>query len=291
MIESTQLPADLQAALAAASDRISPFASRVIYHSQTGSTNDAAARAAALGAPDGTLVLAESQTAGRGRLGRAWFSPPGAGLYASVLLRVGTSNTGDTRDTGNRKVDSPRGLRVPRGEIPLLTIAGGVALAEGLRAATGLDVELKWPNDLMSPGGRRKLGGILAEGSAAGDALECVILGFGVNLAGAAYPPAFADRATAVEVELGRPVDRGVVLVECLAALAARRRDLEQGCAADVRARWHALAPSARGRPVEWRADAGARRGIAEGIDESGALLVRVGGSLERIVSGEVRWL
>jgi BirA family transcriptional regulator, biotin operon repressor / biotin---[acetyl-CoA-carboxylase] ligase len=264
---------ELEQALRAAADRIAPFGRRVVHVDEIGSTNDEAARLAALGAEDGTLVIADAQTAGRGRLGRSWVSPPGAGLYASIVMR-------------------PQPLRplAPSGAEGLLTLAGGVALAEGLRAATGLAVELKWPNDLMAPGGRRKLGGILTEGSSEGAALVFVVFGFGINLHGV-FDGALADRATSLEAELGRPIDRTTVLVECLAALTERSRDLAEGRGADIRARWQAFAPSARGRSVEWTAHAGRRSGVAEGIDDSGALLVRVEGALERIVSGEVRWL
>lgn len=267
------MPRELEQALSAAADRIAPFGRRVVHFEQTGSTNDEAARLAGLGAEDGTLVIADAQTAGRGRLGRSWVSPPGAGLYASVVMRPPL-----------------RRPLAPSGAEGLLTLAGGVGLAEGLRAATGLAVELKWPNDLMAPGGGRKLGGILTEGSSDGTALAFVVVGFGINLRGG-FDGALADRATSLEAELGRPVERSAVLVECLAALAPRVRDLTEGRAAEIRARWQAWAPSAHGRPVEWTADAGRRSGVAEGIDDSGALLVRVGGSLERIVSGEVRWL
>jgi BirA family biotin operon repressor/biotin-[acetyl-CoA-carboxylase] ligase len=267
------MPPELEQALRTAADRIAPFGRRIVHVDVIGSTNDEASRLAALGAEDGTLVVADAQTAGRGRLGRSWVSPPGAGLYTSIVMRA----------------DARRPL-APAGAEGLLTLAGGVALAEGLRASTGLAVELKWPNDLMAPGGRRKLGGILTEASSEGTGLVFVIFGFGINLRGV-FDGALADRATSLEAELGRPVDRSTVLVECLAALAGRARDLADGRVADVRARWQAWAPSARGRSVEWTADAGRRSGVAEGIDDSGALLVRVGGALERIVSGEVRWL
>src|SRR5690606_6342284 len=142
----------------------------------TASTNDEAARLAAAGATQGTTVVAAAQTAGRGRLGRAWFSPPGAGLYASVVIR------------------DPRAA-------PLLTLAAGVAIAEGIRAAAGLPVEIKWPNDLVVDAGlgrRRKLAGILTEGSSGVDGLQFVIVGFGVNLLPAAYPADIADRATSL---------------------------------------------------------------------------------------------
>src|SRR6185436_9792131 len=112
----------------------------------TSSTNDVAAHLAELGANEGTIVAADAQTAGRGRLGRSWFSPPGAGLYVSIVLRP----SGDLSKTGNPSA--------------LLTLASGVAIAEGVGASTGLPVEIKWPNDVMI--GRRKLAGILAEATA-----------------------------------------------------------------------------------------------------------------------------
>ena len=114
-------------------------ASRVYWFTSVGSTNDIAASLADAGAGEGTTVVAEAQTSGRGRHGRVWHSPPGAGLYMSVILR-------------------------PADAQPLLTLASGVAIAEAVRACTGLPAEIKWPNDVMI--GKRKLAGILAEAAA-----------------------------------------------------------------------------------------------------------------------------
>jgi BirA family transcriptional regulator, biotin operon repressor / biotin---[acetyl-CoA-carboxylase] ligase len=245
--------------------RVAPFLQAVHFFPEIGSTNDEAARLAHDGAPDGTLVLADAQTAGRGRIGRSWFSPAGTGLYASIVFR-------------------------PSSAWPLLTLAGGVALAEGVRAATGFPVQLKWPNDLMSPGGR-KLGGILTEGATAGGVVQFVVFGFGINVRGTRYPRELAERATTLEAEVGKPLDRGPVLVECLAALAARRRDLDAGRSQDICERWLELAPSARDRSVEFTADGLVHRGVTAGIAEDGALLIRTDHSVERVISGEVRWV
>src|SRR5439155_4982688 len=154
---------------------------------------------------EGTVVLADAQTAGRGRRGREWFSPPGSGLYVSVVLRPGRSLSGST-DRATR----------------LLTLAAGVALVEAVETATGLAVDLKWPNDLYV--GRHKLAGILAEG--AGDANDAIVLGYGINVRAAAYPPELRDRATSLESELGRSVDRARLFVESLASVARRYDDL-----------------------------------------------------------------
>jgi BirA family biotin operon repressor/biotin-[acetyl-CoA-carboxylase] ligase len=259
------LPDDLAEALNAADPRVTPFLGVLRFFPAIGSTNDEAARLAHDGAPDGTLVLADAQTAGRGRTGRSWFSPHGTGLYASIVFR-------------------------PASAWPLLTLAGGVALADGVRAATGSPVQLKWPNDLMSPGGR-KLGGILAEGATAGGVVQFVVFGFGINVRASRYPRDLEERATSLEAETGRPVDRGPVLVECLAALAARRRDLDARRSIDICERWLELAPSARGRTVEFTAQGSIHRGVTAGIAEDGALLIRTDRSVERVISGEVRWV
>jgi BirA family biotin operon repressor/biotin-[acetyl-CoA-carboxylase] ligase len=169
-----------------------------------------------------------------------------------------------------------------------------VAVADGIRAATGLPVQIKWPNDVVVEAGtplrRRKLAGILAEASTGSDGVQHVVLGFGINLRTASYPPGLADRATSVETELGRAPEPGPVLAETLAALAARVAQLAAGDSASVLDRWRELAPSARGSAVEWDTPAGPRSGIAAGISDDGALLVKVGAQLERIISGELRW-
>ena len=266
---SDPVPEEFARALSATAARRGTFGSALYFFLETGSTNDIAAALAENAAPQGTTVLASSQTAGRGRFGRAWFSPPGAGLYVSIVCR-------DERAA------------------PFLTLAGGVAVADGIRNATGLPVHIKWPNDIVVDGvraaERRKLAGILAEASSTPDGLQYVILGFGINLGPAAYPPELADRATSIEVELGRPVDSAAVLAETLAVFAERFRELAQGDSGSILARWRELAPSSRGAAVEWDTIQGSITGISAGIDDDGALLVRVGDRIERIISGEVRW-
>jgi BirA family biotin operon repressor/biotin-[acetyl-CoA-carboxylase] ligase len=266
---SEPLPPDLADALRASASRRGTFGQPMYFFSEAGSTNDVAAVLAAGGAPDGATVVASAQTAGRGRFGRQWFSPAGAGLYMSVICRNAAA-------------------------VRLLTLAGGVAVADGILAATGLPVQIKWPNDIIVESGtpvrRRKLAGILAEASTGADGVQYVILGFGINLRPAAYPPELVQTATSIETELGRPPETGPVLAETLAALACRIEQLAAGDTASLLMRWRELAPSARGAVVEWDTPAGARSGISAGISEDGALLVRVGPRVERIISGELRW-
>jgi BirA family biotin operon repressor/biotin-[acetyl-CoA-carboxylase] ligase len=271
---STSLPEELDRALAQARDRLGLLATRTLHFPTIGSTNDVAASLA--GTPDavGTVVMADAQTAGRGRRGRVWFSPPASGLYMSVVLAPGRSSVDPDRATS------------------LVTLAAGVAIAEGIEHATGLLPALKWPNDVHL--GRRKLAGILAETvpviASRQEALQ-VVLGYGINVGPMAYPPELRDRATSLESELGRPIDRAVVCVETLCALSARYRDLLDGRFDSILDAWRRLAPSHRNARVSWETPAGVQAGLTEGIDDTGALLIRTEGRVERIVAGEVNWL
>jgi BirA family biotin operon repressor/biotin-[acetyl-CoA-carboxylase] ligase len=267
---SEPLPSDIAEGLHRNASRLGLIAQSIQYFSEVSSTNDVAARLAERGAPEGTAIIASSQTAGRGRLGRSWHSPPGAGLYVSLVFR------------------DPR-------LAPMLTLAGGVAVAEGIRGATGLPVEIKWPNDVLvcdgSPQRRLKVAGVLAEASTGPQGVQHVILGVGINVKSAVLPNELRSIATSIERELGRPADSGAILAEVLVCLNAHVQHLRCGNHANVLDRWRALAPSALGSTVEWdRANVRAR-GTTAGIDDEGALLVRWGGAMERIVSGEVRWL
>jgi BirA family transcriptional regulator, biotin operon repressor / biotin---[acetyl-CoA-carboxylase] ligase len=267
------LPAEFADALAVRRDRLAPLATSILYFETIGSTNDVAASLATGRDAEGTAVVADAQTAGRGRRGRAWFSPPGAGLYVSVVLTPSRARVAPDRATA------------------LLTLSAGVALSEAMERATGLAPAIKWPNDLLVD--RRKLAGILAEGvasSSAGAGLQAVVLGYGVNVMAAAYPPELASIATSLETELGRAVDRAALCAESLACLAARYRDLLDGRYGAILDAWRARSYGSRGATVEWDTPQGVRTGTTEGIDDMGALLVRSGGQIERIVAGEVRW-
>jgi len=232
--------------------------SDIRFFPAVGSTNDVAATL-----PEGAVVVADEQTAGRGRRGHRWFSPPGSGLYVSVVLAP------------SRSVD-------PRRATSLTTIAAGVALADGIEAATGLRVRLKWPNDLYVA--RRKLGGILAEAS------ELVVVGYGINIGEASYPPELRDRVTSLESELGRLPSRDDVLAETLAAMSARYDDLLAGRFDAILNGWRARA-NAAGLAVEWDGPNGRRSGRVVDIGDDGALMVKSGCAVERIVAAELTWL
>lgn len=291
------VPADIAEALDLRAARLGRFASRLLYFETISSTNDVADRLAADGAVHGTVVMADAQASGRGRMGRTWFSPPGAGLYVSVVLRPEELENRTEAGEG-RGGPPPPGVAVAS----TVSLTAGVALAEAVRTATGLPVEIKWPNDLVIQ--RRKLCGILAEASSAAGVVRHIILGYGVNLRPAAYPVEIAGRATSLEGELGRSVDRASVLAESLARL-AEWLDPSAGGSGHARRghgpstadfgrmleKWRELSPSSRGAAVEvMEAGGGWVEGRTAGIDADGALLVSVGESVRRVIAGEVRW-
>jgi len=261
---------ELETALVRAHDRLGLFGGRVRVFDEVGSTNDIALEWADAGGEEGLTAVADSQTQGRGRLGRHWSSPPGAGVYASVLLRP------------------------PPDVMLTLTLAAGVAIADGITAATGWRPALKWPNDVCvidGDGRIRKLAGILAEGGIARDGLRHVIIGFGLNVTPASHPPDVAARATSLEAELGRAVDRAALIVECLAALSHRYEQMKREGSARVRADWERCAQLTLGRTVEWTSEGTTVRGIADTIDQSGALVIRTADGHRRVIAGEVRWI
>lgn len=265
---SDPLPADLARALAIASPRLGPFG-RVEYFAEVGSTNDLALSRAIQGAPHGTVILADGQRTGRGRQGREWFSPAGAGVYLSAIVR---------REAWD-------------GALSLVTLAAGVAVARGLTAATGLMLELKWPNDVVIGRPWRKVAGILSESASVGPRMEAVVVGIGVNVRRSAFPPALADRATAIDMETDRHVDAATCAVEVLAALAEVSQQLGQRDHAAIVEAWRRYARAGLGgAAVHWNDERGVRRGIARDVDDTGALVVDADGQVERLVAGEVLW-
>lgn len=230
------------------------------------STNATLSRLARSGAPEGTVVLAEAQTAGRGRLGQPWFSPPDVNLYASVLFR------------------GPLTLK----EAPLFSLIGGLALAEAVREA-GAVPAIKWPNDVLVDG--RKVGGSLVECVARGHEVEYLIVGAGANLnvdldaLGAALGPAAAG-ATSVRAATGREVDRDVFAAEYLNALDAWASSYRGHGPSAVLEGWSQL-DILTGRQVEIRGAGGRFIGRVAGVDPSGRLVVQDALGERRIVSSE----
>ena len=227
----------------------------LVARAEVESTNDAAWEALAAGTPDGTVIVADAQTRGRGRAGRRWHRAPGRGLALSALLTLD-------------------GERRPAGVLPL---AAGLALARALDEL-GAAPELKWPNDLLLGG--RKLAGILCEtrGAAArangAGAGEAVVIGVGVNVLERAedFPPALRASATSLALA-GHALDRESVAAAFLNALEPLWGELEDGAPAPVLAAWRARA-GIWGRHVRVRAPGGVLEGVARALDPDGGLVV-----------------
>ena len=233
---------------------------------ETTSTNDVAEKLARDGVKEGVVVFADSQTKGRGRLGRKWLSPPGKGLWFSVLLRP------DLRPL----------------EATQLTVTAATALRRGIHLQTGLSPEIKWPNDILVGG--KKVAGILTELSAELDRVKHVILGIGVdvNLNASEFPPELRKLATSLKAELGRPVSRPELATAILRELDADYARLCAGEFAAVADEWEQHCTTL-GRQVVIQIGDRRVRGRAEALDEEGPLLLRTEhGHIERIIGGDV---
>ena len=234
---------------------------------EVGSTNAVLRDAAENGAPEGTVLVAEHQAAGRGRLDRIWTSPPRAGLTVSLLLRP----------------DVPAARR---GWLPLLT---GVALAESVGAVTGVRASLKWPNDLLAGDGR-KLAGILAE-TVSQPGPPAVVVGVGLNVSTRATE--LPDTGTSLAVVTGATVDRGPVLLGFLRAFAARYQGwvaaLGDPVASGLARDYTAWCATIGRQVVVTLPDDSDLEGVAEAVDWDGRLVVRTGEDTLPLASGDVR--
>jgi BirA family biotin operon repressor/biotin-[acetyl-CoA-carboxylase] ligase len=233
---------------------------------ETTSTNDVIERFARDGVKEGVVVFAESQTKGRGRLGRKWLSPSTKGLWFSILLRPS--------------------LR-PQ-EATQLTVASATALRRAIQNQTGIKPGIKWPNDILLDG--RKAAGILTEMAAEVDRVKHVILGIGVdvNLNAGDFPPDLRKTVTSLKIEMGKPLSRAEMAVEILRELDV---DYHRVCSGDFEAvadEWEEHCTTI-GQVVSIQTGNRHVRGRAESLAEDGALLVRTDhGHLERIVGGDV---
>ena len=233
---------------------------------ETTSTNEVAARLAHGGAEEGAVVFAESQTQGRGRMGRGWISPAGKGLWFTVLLRPDIPPQGTTR----------------------LTVAAATALCRALTLQTGLTPEIKWPNDILIRG--RKVAGILTEMQAELDRVREVLLGIGmdVNLETGDFPDSLRRTATSLRIETGRKVNRAELAVGILRELDRDYQAVAEGQFERLAGQWEERCTTL-GCQVAIRYGERVIRGRAESLDDEGALLVRgTHGHLERIVGGDV---
>ncbi len=228
------------------------------------STNDLAKELAAQGAPEGTVVVAEAQTGGRGRLGRQWNSPPGVGLYASLVLRP----------------------PLPPLELPQITLTTAVAVVRAVRRVAGMAPGIKWPNDLLLRG--KKLAGILTEMETESDRIRHVVVGLGVNVNNPGFPPELAATATSLSLATGGSFSRVKLLQAWLEEFEALYdRFLNQGFP-EILAEWKVSAVTL-GQAVTVRQGPREISGKALDVAHDGALLLRTAkGEIIRVTSGEI---
>jgi len=230
-------------------------------YDEIGSTQDAAKRLAEEGAPEGTLVIAEQQTSGRGRMGRSWLSPKYKGLWMSLVLRP----------------------NVPVLCTPQLTLLTATALCRSLRRQTGLEIGIKWPNDLLIDG--RKISGILLESSAEEERLRHVVAGIGisVNLEPEDYPPELRSKAVSLRMAAGRPLDRTETAAQFLESLEELYDIYRHDGFGPIRLLWEAWSVSL-GKPAALKTPQGTVEGVPLGLSDNGALRVRTADGLVREV-------
>jgi BirA family biotin operon repressor/biotin-[acetyl-CoA-carboxylase] ligase len=233
------------------------------HYFKTGSTNAEGMQAAAAGAPEGTVFVAEEQTAGRGRGGHNWLSQRSMGIYCSVVLRP----------------------KVAPADILMLSLLAGLAVAGAVESVIGVRPDLRWPNDLLLDG--RKFCGILTEMNAEATRVRYAVLGIGINVNQAEFPADLAETATSIRQHTGRTWSR----VELAAAL-LKSLDREYarlgGDRGEIISRFEGSCSTARGTRVRVEENGGFE-GVTEGLDERGFLRIRTQDGLRTVLSGGVR--
>jgi BirA family biotin operon repressor/biotin-[acetyl-CoA-carboxylase] ligase len=241
---------------------------KIIYYRSIGSTNNVTRELAVRGAPEGTLVIADEQTAGKGRLGRRWLAPPGTSLLMSLLFRP----------------HPPFSVH----QAQRLTMICSLAVAEAIETVTGLTAAIKWPNDIVVQG--KKVGGVLTELGATSERLDYAVVGLGLNVnldfgAGEAMEE-LAATATSLSQELGREVSRLTLLWRILENVESRYQRLGAGelphdewASRLVTLHHHVIVDTPQGTVEGW----------AEGVDADGALILRTNcGERQRVLAGDV---
>jgi len=241
---------------------------RNLYHFyDVDSTNLFASRLLAHGRklPEGTVIIAESQTAGRGRLGRTWHSERESGIYFSMVLFP----------------------KAPPSLAPLFTLATAVAMHNAIERYTGLDIDIKWPNDLLV--GRQKFCGILSEIQAEVDLVKTMIVGVGVNANHEHFPEDIAHRATSLRIASGRIQSRIEILLEFFEEFENIYMDFERKGTAGIIDKWTRFSSFANGRKIEIHDGVRKIAGVTRGLNPLGALRIeQKRGDIEEVYSGDV---
>ena len=245
------------------------FAQHLHHYFKIGSTNTAAMEAASAGAPEGSVFLAEQQTAGRGRGGHSWHSVQSDGIYCSVILRPA----------------------LPPSEALLLSLAAGLALHAAVQKMDSrMQADLKWPNDLLIDG--KKFGGILTEMNAEVTRVRYVVIGIGINVNQTEFPADLREIATSLRMASGSTWSRMELCAALLESLGREYRDFlgkAEGRDSILR-RFEEHSSSVRGRKVQIEEDGGFE-GVTDGLDSRGFLRVRTAHAVKTVLSGTVKLL
>jgi BirA family transcriptional regulator, biotin operon repressor / biotin---[acetyl-CoA-carboxylase] ligase len=249
--------------------RDTPFAGNLQFFPSIHSTNTYAMQEAENGAPEGMVYFSDEQTAGRGRGAHQWSSPPGSGLYVSVLLRP----------------------RIPPADVLWLSLAAGLAVRSAVEQVTSLTCDLRWPNDLLL--GKRKFCGILTELNAEVTRIRHVVVGIGINVHQPAFPPELSELATSLHIETGREWPRQELLAALLQSLQREVLALSSPATAreatqSILSRLEQASSWIRGKQVRVEEMEGFS-GVTEGLDSRGFLQVRTPQGLRTVYSGGVR--
>jgi len=245
---------------------MSQFQVKILRYATLPSTNSEAASLALAGAAEGQCVVADEQTAGRGRLLRQWISPKDAGLYFSVLLRPS----------------------LPPERWPLISLMAALAVQSALANVAHLETDIKWPNDLLANG--KKISGILVE-SVETKSGRAIVLGIGINLRSAALAPELIDIATSVESVTGRRVDREVVLIALLDALKTYYSKLQAIGGEEVVIKdWSARSSYAAGKRIRVSNGDEVIEGVTQGLEPDGALRLKADDGQMRIIRAGDVW-
>ena len=232
------------------------------YYEEIGSTNDEAFRLGLAGAPEGTALIANSQSAGRGRMQRVWHSPAGSNIYTSIILRP----------------------QIEPARAPQISILAGVAVADVLESYCPDRIKLKWPNDVLIDG--KKVCGILSQMKTAASEVDFIVLGIGinVNISYSQFPKEICNLATSLAIETGREISRQELIISLYENLGKWYKHLMQDGFGRVKEKWLSMSPMI-GELVQVMFQEEAVSGKAIGIDEDGSLILLATGNKELKVS------
>ncbi len=239
------------------------FGNKIYTFDTIDSTNNCAKAVADIGASEGTVVFAEEQTAGKGRLGRPWFSPPSQNLTFSVVLRPQADNNA----------------------LNLLPLYAAVAVAEAIERTTSLKVECKWPNDLLV--NKKKVGGILIEGAFKDGKVEYAVIGIGINVNVAVFPQDLSQKASSLRLETNGEVDRARLFQEILRSLERHYKQTLRKGLQSVLPEWTAHT-SMLGKTITVAQQGKSISGVVKGLSQDGGLLLQTNGIVHTLFAGDV---